>query len=149
MFKKKYPSIEELVIKEEWGLSQGTYQDKAIFIRANKGLKKIARHPQYPHQVGVAVPLNNPNEHGLPISAEGEQLNEIEDQLVDALEVKNESVFVGAISTNGMREFVFYTSDPEQVIEKINAVQEKTETHKIQLIIQEDKDWLTYKTMVE
>ena len=149
MFKKKYPPIEELVIEEEWGLSQGIYQDKAIFIRANRGLKKIARHPQYPHQVGVAVPLNNPNEHGLPIRAEGEQLNDIEDQLVDALEVNNESIFAGAISTNGMREFVFYTSNPDQVTEKFKALQDKIATHEIQLLIQEDKDWLTYKTMVD
>lgn len=149
MFKKKYPPIETLLIDEQWGLSQGTYHDKPIFFRVNKGLKKIIGHPQYPHQVGIAVPLNNPNEHGLPISVEGDQLNVIEDQLVDSLEVEKVSVFAGAISTNGMREFVFYTSNPEQVVGKFKAIQGKTTSHEIQLMIKEDKDWQTYKTMLE
>jgi hypothetical protein len=148
VFRKKFPPIDQLVIDEDWGLSQGVYQDKAIFIRANKGLKKIARHPQFSHQVGIAVPLNSPNEHGLPVSAEGDQLNVIEDQLEDLLVQNNESIFVGVITTGGMREFVYYTSNPDQVVEKFNTVKELTSTHELQLLIQEDKDWLTYKSLL-
>ena len=68
VFRKKFPPIESIEVEESWGLSQGNYQDKAIFIRVNKGLKKIVKHPQYGHQLGIAVPLNNPNEQGLPSS---------------------------------------------------------------------------------
>lgn len=147
MFRKKYPAIDSIVVQENWGISQGVYDGNVIFIRINNGLKGLARHPEYAHQVGIALPLNYPNEHGLPESGEGEELSVIEDHLVDSLLIKNESLFVGAITTGGMREFVFYTSNPDQVVSKFKAIQELVSSHELQLMIQLDKDWQTFKNL--
>ena len=148
MFRKKYPPIGSISIKDNWGISQGVYEDKVAFIRINSGLKELARHPEYAHQVGIAVPLNSPNEHGLPESAEGEELGIIEDHLLDSLEIDNESLFVGVITTGGMREFVFYTSNPDQVVNKFKTIQGLVSTHELQLMIQLDKDWRTFKNLL-
>jgi hypothetical protein len=67
----------------------------------------------YEHQVGIAVPLNNAETTGLPSSAENGQLDEIEDAVCGSLEEGAESLFVVAVTTCGMREFVFYTGEPQ------------------------------------
>jgi hypothetical protein len=148
MFRKKFPPIDSISVKDNWAISQGFYEGKVVFIRANNGLKELARHPDYTHQVGIAVPLHHPNEDGLPESAEGEELNTIEDHLLDRLLTNNESLFVGAITTGGMREFVFYTSNPDQVVEKFKTAQAEISTHELQLLIQLDKDWRTFKNLL-
>ena len=73
----------------------------------------------------------------------------IENQLVDSLEDNNESLFAGTISTDGMREFVFYTSNPDAVVTKFEGLKKNTTSHELQLMIQVDKGWLTYKNMLE
>jgi hypothetical protein len=148
MFRKKNPSIDSITVQEDWSISQGIYDENVIFIRINNGLRKLAGHPEYAHQVGIAVPLNNPNEHGLPESDEGEELGVIEEHLLDSLLTDNESLFVGAITTGGMREFVFYTSSPEQVVNKFKTIQKIISTHELQLLIQLDKDWRTFKNLL-
>ena len=107
--------------------------------------KKTAGHPEYSHQVGIAVPLNKPNEHGFPQNEEFDQLNEIEDLISKRLEVDNESLLVGILTTDGMRGFVLYTSDPAAIKTKFEELSGLIQSHELQLMIQLDKAWSVYK----
>jgi hypothetical protein len=105
-------------------------------------------HPSYNHQVGIAVPLNDPDQNGFPSPEESEQLNDIENQVSRMLEPGNASLLVGVISTSGMREFILYTANPNEVQRKFEELKKETLTHTLQLMIQLDKRWNVYKSFV-
>jgi hypothetical protein len=58
---------------------------------------------------------------------------------------ENQSLFVGVITTSGMREFVLYTSDEEVATAKIRGLAERTTSHEVQFMVKEDAEWEVYK----
>jgi len=104
----------------------------------------LERHAEYKFRVGVAVPLNAPNDEGLPVNDEMEQLNALEDRLSAALEHQQESLQVLSITTQGMREFVFYTRSPELAQKAIEDLRAETKTHDVQGYVVEDRRWSVY-----
>ncbi len=71
MFRKKqliYPS------DSKWSVLKGERNGNPMFIRRNESAQQLATHPDYSNRIGIAVPLLNANEHGLPTNAEIESL---------------------------------------------------------------------------
>jgi hypothetical protein len=129
-----------------WSVSQGEFDDRPIIIRTNTGAASIAEDSRFGHRVGVAMPLRKPDKHGFPQANESAELDVIEDKLVLALTAKGTAVFVLVITTAGMREFVFYTSEPASVGRALRHIEKAVETHEIQHVLEEDPDWNVYKT---
>jgi hypothetical protein len=147
--RKKYPTIEEIDIADEWAMFQGQHQGNPLIARFRTSAKDLIGHPSYTHQVGIAVPLNEPDHNGFPSADESKQLDETEDQIACMLETGNESLLVGIISTNGMREFVLYTTSPEEVRRKFKELNEQISTHALQLMIRPDNGWNVYKQFIK
>jgi len=142
MFRKKqltYPS------DSKWSVLNGEQNGKPMFIRRNESAKLLATHPEYSSRVGIAIPLLEPNEHGLPTNDEMASLNTIEDKLVGSLESNQDSLQVLSITTNGMREFVFYTRNPKAVQLAISKISSEVSEYELQYYIEEDKKWKLYK----
>ena len=146
---KKYPAKDQVSLEQNWAVAQGTHNEKPLFVRYNTDAKRLIGHPEYAHQVGIAIPLHNPDQAGLPNNEEMDQLNEIEKMLIKQLESDNESLLVAVITTNGMRELILYTSDPMQVKEKMSKIKERDLSHELQMMIQPDKDWVILKQFVQ
>ena len=144
-FGRKYASRDQLTIGQDWKVGQSKYEGKPLIARFNAGLQAIAGHPDYRYQVGIAVPLKSPNEHGLPGVEEDRQLAGIEDEITRTLEEDRESILVGVISTNGMREFVCYSTDADSVRRKFDGLQQSVTSHDLQLMIRLDPHWAVYK----
>ena len=141
LFKKKvltYP------VTAQWSVAKGVRSGKPIFIRRNQSATSLAGHAEYKFRVGVAIPLREPNSDGLPNNAEMEQLNAIEDQLCAALEKGQVSLQVLSITTQGMREFVFYTRSPSAANLAIDGLRAQPLTHEIQNYVIEDPKWGVY-----
>jgi hypothetical protein len=85
---------------------------------------------------------------GLPSSEESWQVSEIEDLIAAALEEHHESLFAAVITSNRMREFVFYTSDPYAAEKKLAALAEKIDSHQIRSVVQLDAGWMVYHQLV-
>ena len=117
-----------------------------MIVRRNDSAKELAGHVDYNHRVGVAIPLLQPNELGLPANGESEQLHQLEDALVTALESGQKSILVLVITTGGMREFVFYTKDPDSTKTVIENLQKTIASHEMQTYVAADHAWETYKT---
>ncbi|MBF0502246.1 MAG: DUF695 domain-containing protein [Candidatus Riflebacteria bacterium] len=135
---------DRLPIDGPWSIVQGQHNDKIMIVRLNTGYKEFGGIHGYEYQVGIAVPLHSPEPTGLPSPEEDSQLGEIEDAIGASLEQQAESLFVAIITTSGMREFVFYTRDPEQVKQRFRQLQSVITSHEIQLMIRSDKDWEVY-----
>src|SRR5437879_5728342 len=82
--KRKFPPLDSLP-EDKWSVSQGENNGKPMFIRMNSSAKQYAGHPELPVRLGIAVPLNDPNDHGLPKETESDQLGQIEDRLVELI----------------------------------------------------------------
>ncbi len=134
---------------DTWTLSQGIHEGKPLFIRSKEGLLEAQDLNKYPFQIGIAVPLLNPTSEGLTTDEEADTLWNLEDSLATALAQNGEAVFVASITTNGMREFVFYAKEwkPEYFEQKVNEVFVGSE-HGPQFMMQPDKNWDTYKGFV-
>jgi hypothetical protein len=143
--RKKEPLCpDNLPIEENWHVATGQRDGKPMFVRSHTGYREFKGVTGYEHQIGIAVPLRDPDANGLPKPAENEELNSIEDAICPLLEAANESLFVAAITTGGMREFIFYSKSPDQVKAKFQQLRDEIPDRKIQLKIQPDKEWVVY-----
>jgi hypothetical protein len=142
LFKKKmftFPS------DSKWSVGQGASEGKPIFIRRNTSATTLAGHADYKFRIGVAILLHEPNSEGLPNKNEMEQINVIEDQLWENLEKDQNSLHVLTITTQSMREFIFYSRLPDVATASIENIRQKTQTHEIQSYVAEDYQWNVYK----
>jgi hypothetical protein len=131
--------------QSSWSVHEGHLNGRPIFVRKNQAAKEFTGHRDYRFRVGVAVPLREPKDNGLPTNDEMNQLNSIEDALTEALEANQESLHVLAITTGGMREFVFYTRNPQMARTVIETARTATSTHEVQGYVQEDPSWTVFK----
>jgi hypothetical protein len=144
---KRYPPRAELAFTDSWDVREGVHEGKRILVRINKGIAPAVRHPDYRHQVGVATPLQSPDERGFPSPSEQEDLAQLEDRLADLLAGDRETIHVATITTGGMQEFVFYTADPDAAGAKLTALSERSKDREIQCIIQHDPKWRVYRRL--
>jgi hypothetical protein len=145
---KKVLKRENLPIGEDWRLAEGTHDGNPMFVRTNAAYRPFKGVQGYAHQVGIAVPLVDPEPSGLPSTIENAELSTIEDNLCGLLQTANESIFVAAITTSGMREFVFYTRDPERVKQRFEEARRRIQNHEIHLMIQPDSEWNIYARLI-
>src|SRR6185295_16075581 len=96
---------------DSWTIAKGLMENKPIFVRYKDSLVEAVGHPNYPFQIGVAVPLINPTEDGLAIDSEASELDSIEDALEKSFGENQQAIHVITITFNGMREFVFYAAE--------------------------------------
>jgi hypothetical protein len=144
LFGKKYPPKAEIRVAQEestWTLYQADQNGKPLFVLICKEAKALLGHPEFRHQVGIAIPLRRTNEHGLPTNEEAEDLNRIEDMICAQLGKDNETLFLGRLTFPGVRELVLYTSNPRAVEAKMEEVSKSVASHQLQLMIQEDPKW--------
>ena len=132
-------------LAESWSVKQGTNEGKPMVVRINRGLDSAAGRSPYGIQIGVAVPLVEPDERGLPKSAESLQLNEIEDEIVSV--AGDRAVLAAVITTSSMREFVLYAAQPEWIEGFHKDLKARITHHEVQVMAQQDKDWTTFKTL--
>lgn len=136
-------------ISDKWSVNVGTYEGKPMILRIRDFSKDMLPNlaKVFPYQVGVAIPFHNPDANGFPSADESEQLLTIEDILVPLFEKADESIYVASITTGGMREFVFYVSNPDTVIGKFETLKAEAKSHKPQLTTQKDADWGIYRAL--
>ena len=132
-------------ISEKWSIGQGQQDGKPIFTRFNLGLQPVVRRPEFAQQLGIAVPLKNPTADGLPTRAESEELNQIEDEIQRRFLPGNESVFAGVITTNGMREYILYTTDSQKALAKARELAHDIQHHQVQFVIHDDPTWQYFR----
>ncbi len=143
-FKKKTFSPDRLPIGGPWSIAEGQHSGRVMIVRANTEYRQFGCVPGYEHQVGIAVPLRKAEATGLPCPAEGALLGEVEDIICSSLEEQAESLLVAVITTDGMREFVFYTREPRRVQQRFEELHNRITSHEIQLMIQPDRTWRIY-----
>ena len=145
LFSKKTPSLPETIPLGSWAMVQGSNQGSLLLARVRKGLGSVVGHVAYPYRVGVATRVRATAANGMPTTEENATLQEVEGRLAHALEVDRDAVFVVALTTNGVKEWVLYTSDPEATKRRMQAFASSVTSHRLQMVVAEDKQWGVYR----
>jgi Family of unknown function (DUF695) len=144
LFKKK-PDPREIFSDGTWQVSQGESGGSPIVVRINTRLKPFAGNTELTLKIGFALPLNSPNEGGLPDPAENQILADVEDKIADALASAGDVVQALAITTGTFKEFVFYGKPNLDIKTTHERLMSEIKSHDLQCYAEMDPNWDTYK----
>ncbi|WP_020470636.1 DUF695 domain-containing protein [Zavarzinella formosa] len=129
---------------DNWAILRGESEGAPMFIRRHTGAAPFKGHPELSFRLGIAIPLLRPSPEGLPEPDEIEELDQIEDALRGALTPSRRGVLVLAITTNGMREFVFYIRSEADAAGAVKAAEAAAGDHEVQHYVASDPTWDVY-----
>jgi hypothetical protein len=134
------PPVEE----QRWAVAQEHSDDAPLLVRVNESARDLVGHPGLPIKLGFAIPLNRPNDGGLPDTEENEELLAVEDLIV--AQVLEASVGIHALTlTNGvMKEYVFYVPEGLDFAGLHAAVRARVSTHDVQCMADHEPRWDSY-----
>lgn len=148
-FNRKQLDIETLppLSSEElqWGVAEAGYDSAPLIIRFNESAGAWKGHTELPIKLGFAVPLNSPNEGGLPDPDENLQLNDVEDTVIREIESRSRAIHALALTTGTMKEFVFYIPRGVDIKAIHEAIQAAVSTHEVQCMAVMEPKWETYE----
>ena len=133
-------------IPKSWTVAEGKHEGKAVATRFNVALRPIAGRTEFPDRLGIIAPLRDVNDRGFPNRAEIKQLDAIEELIEKRMSGGNESLLAGVVTSNGIREFVIYTSNLDAAKTKADAVVREVTTHALHVIVRNDPEWRVYRT---
>ena len=131
---------------DSWSIATAERDGAPMLLRLNAALKSFVGSPAFSHRVGVAVPLQAPEPNGLPGTGESIALGEIEDNLLSVLCASRQTIAALIITTGGFREFVFYTSVPQEAAKTLEQLRDATSSHKLQFYVESDPKWEVYRS---
>lgn len=132
---KKYP--------EEWNFYMTNIEDKQASIYLNLGLHKYIPIKEKSNLGWISIKLNNPTENGLTTNEESNILFEIEDWIIENINTTN-SIYIGRLTSNGFRDFYFYSKNIEQFKNEAQKVKSKFNGYQFLIDIKNDKNWNGY-----
>lgn len=129
---------------QRWAVAQVDVGGDPLIVRSNEAARELAGHPALPIKLGFAVPLNRPNEGGLPDGDENQQLAEVEDLIAARVLASAPGVHALTLTSGVMREVVFYVTPGLDIVGLHASVQESVPSHTVQCLAVEDPGWQSY-----
>jgi uncharacterized protein (TIGR01619 family) len=130
--------------QEEWSSYFTNVDHKPASIALDLGFKNIAPLSQKSNSLWISIDMKNPTQDGFSSHEESELLWEIEDKLVDTLEEKYQSVFVGRLTSNGERALYLYINEDKQYDATIAKVMESYPSYVYRHDMKKDPKWDIY-----
>lgn len=130
--------------EEQWDFYFGNVDDKPGSFYLDMGLCKIAPVKNMPHFIYVSLKMNDPREDGLTSNREYDALIQIEEVLVDALKENHDIIYVGRLTSDGTRDFYFYSSETSFVEKTISDALVRFPRYQYDYELKDDKEWSYY-----
>jgi Family of unknown function (DUF695) len=131
--------------QDQWLLARGERDGFPMIVRMAAAYRGMGALPGYDHHIIIAATLRSPTPAGFPSVEEGVDLQRFEKNLCSAIETDNESLCVLVITNRGIRDFVFYTRNPQGVKVKMDEALPALEGFEFNVAIKPDKDWQIYR----
>lgn len=129
--------------KEKYDAFQGNDGGKPFVAFVNSNTKKYSQKDKYPWFFGISIVLKNPNQNGLPDKDELKQLDNFQDEMKKNISDTLSNCFVGWSNWNGHRELMFYTTEPKELVEKLNKQNANNPDFKFAFKAYHDPKWQT------
>ncbi len=127
-----------------WIIIKATYDDLPLIIRLNSTAREWLGHASLGIKLGFAVPLNAPDQGGLPTPEENQELNDLEDIILQEVDRGAKGIYALILTTGTMREFVFYVAAGANIGAIHQAIQRRVSTHDVQCMAVKDPAWDAY-----
>lgn len=128
-----------------WILGKGERDGFPMIIRMASAWSALAPVAGYDHHLIVSVRFQKPQPNGFPSFEEGDQLESLEMSLCRLLEAENESLCVLVISNNGLRDFIFYTQNPNGLGRKLKENASLFHGFVVEFALEPARGWEIYK----
>ena len=128
---------------DHWEIYVSYIDDQPAVILVDLGIGEFAPLAEKPALVWVWVQIPAPDEEGFPTEEEDMKLNDVEDLITDAVEATT-ARYVGRITSNGRREFYFYTDNPQEFRDAATAAMGSAPDYQFEIDAAEDPDWEHY-----
>ncbi|HLJ26017.1 MAG TPA: DUF695 domain-containing protein [Candidatus Angelobacter sp.] len=115
------------------------------FFRKNLAPKVGVRHPHYCFIVYLTFAYSPEDARGLPSPEDEDTLFEIESVGLRELEADGLALQVATATKCGVKDFLFYTSDPEQFLLRAEKLRDLYQQFRVGCEIASDPEWKHYE----
>ncbi len=130
-----------------WAGAESQHDNHLLLIRFREIPETFPRSI-YPQRINVFWEMVETDENGLPTENEFRRLETFEDRLVNAIERDAQSILVAALSCNGEKEFVLYTTDVSGFMERLTNMPQEKERYPITIQKYDDPAWSYFEAVV-
>ena len=141
------PKLEELEFGDSWTGAEGTLDGKPILVRLRSEIEPLFAHPQLANLLRIVWEFPVDGDSGLPDVDTLDQMSQCEDALVGALELQNHAILAHVLTCDGLRQWVFYTSDVEESASRINEALPQDPPYPIELTVDSDPEWCEHREL--
>jgi hypothetical protein len=131
--------------QDNWLLARGERDGFPMIIRMATAYRGMGPLHGHDHHIIISAKLRSPTPAGFPSQEEGDDLQRFEENLCSAIEKDDNSISVLVITNSGLRDFIFYTRDPNGAKEKIDAAISELKGFEFSIAIEPDKSWEIYR----
>jgi len=131
-------------MSDKWDFYFCRMDDRPASIFVDLGIATELPKAKIASMAYIRLYLNSPRDDGLSGNEEFEALKAIEDSLDQGFTSGGSSVYVGRCTSNGCRDFYFYTSRPTEWANNVSRVLGPQSGHKFETGTRDDPEWSTY-----
>ncbi len=133
--------------QEDWETYVLYMKDRPISIMVDLGFENTPITKENQNVLIVSVRLNRTQRDGLPLQADLGRLDTLENDLVDRLHSALGAVYTGRYTSNGKRDFYFYTNDTSRYTSLARSVIEPY-AYTFTTICKRDADLSNYREVL-
>lgn len=138
----KSNQVIEVVKEDAWAVAEGTHEDKLVLVRFRHNFRQVLDFEGYHLLLQITWPFFEVDPSGMPGVEDAEAMEQFEQRLLVAYEHDFHAVLTAVITTNGVRQWLFYTSDLEECGDRLTEMPQEAEPYPIELVADEDPEWL-------
>jgi hypothetical protein len=128
----------------DWLIARWERKGLPVIIRMAIAYRHRGPIPGYGHKIVIVIKSRHPQSNGMPPGTEVDDLERAELAVRGQLEAGNHSLCVLAITGCGTRDLIFYTRNPEEAEQRIQAARSLVVSHEFEAEIQPDHEWELY-----
>lgn len=126
--------------KIPWALAKGSRDGSSMMMRYRQFQTDFPKQ-DYPVRVKVVCDFNERTQSGLPTQTEYARLDIVEDELMGLAEEADTSVLAMVITSSGKREFIFQTSDADDLSTRVNRAYDNESRYYIDVTQEGEDEW--------
>ena len=131
-------------MSENWDFYLLRVDDKPASIFVDLGVGREAPIKGLPFMAYLRVHMRAPRSDGLSSQEEFEALTSIEDAIEESLTSDGETIYVGRNTSDGCRDFYFYTAHPKDWHHRVNGLMQRFAPYEFDCGCRDDSEWKTY-----
>lgn len=126
---------------DKWIVGQSQDEDGVLIVRCRATLPAQDQRAAWPHLILVGWSYEPEPDSGLPAVRDNDQMTRFEEAVDGAVEKAGAGVFVASILGGGVREWRFYSQDPEAFMDALNDALEGHPEYPLDFQAFEDPAW--------